>query len=70
MLIDRRISSNLKRKLEVMIEVLNDKELIPQEWRRRYRKLENAGLIGMEEINDYIDDLELEYETSEEFNTR
>ena len=25
-------------------------------------ELENAGLIGMEEINDYIDDLELEYE--------
>ena len=62
-LIDRRISSNLKRKLEVMIEVLNDKELIPLSLGEDdIGELENAGLIGMEEINDYIDDLELEYE--------
>ena len=46
-----------------MIEVLNDKELIPLSLGEDdIGELENAGLIGMEEINDYIDDLELEYE--------
>ena len=46
-----------------MIEVLNDKELIPLSLGEDdIEDLDSAGLLGMNDINEYIGDLELEYE--------
>ncbi len=61
-LIDRKISENLKSKLEVMYQVLNDKDLIPLSLGEdEIEDIEEAGLIDMKDIKEYIDTLELEY---------